>query len=125
MLLQAVIGVYLETIEDFSVGSLDLPITPWMSNRRIADLNAKILTVSFERAAGELGPIVGDDPVQDPQPADDGLDDLDYGLLVDLDHKSCFWPLGKLVDGDIQISESSDGPRERTQDIQPPYDKRP
>jgi hypothetical protein len=114
MLLQAVIGVYLEALEDFSVGSLDLPITPWMSNRHIADLDAKILTVSFECAAGELGPIVDDDPVQDPKPADDGLDELDYGPLVDLDHRSCFRPLGKLVDGDVQISESSDGPRERT-----------
>jgi hypothetical protein len=77
MLLQAVIGTHFEAFEDFNIGSLDLPITLWMSNGRIADLDVKILTVSLERAAGELGHVVDDDPVQDPKPADDGLDELD------------------------------------------------
>jgi hypothetical protein len=77
-----------------------------MSNERIADLDAKRLTVSLECAAGELGPAVSDDPVQDPKPADDAHDKLDYGLLVDLDYRGCFRPLGELVDCDIQIPES-------------------
>jgi hypothetical protein len=63
MLLQAIIGAHLEALEDFSIGSLDLSITLWMSNRRIADLDAKILTISLEHTTGELGPVVGDDPV--------------------------------------------------------------
>jgi hypothetical protein len=86
MLLQAVIGACLETLEDFSIGSLDLSITLWMSIERIGDLASKILTVSLKWAAGELGLIVGDDPVQDPEPRDDGLDELDCGLPADLDH---------------------------------------
>jgi hypothetical protein len=117
MLLQVVIGVCPEALEDFSIGSLDLSITLWMSNRRIAYLDAMILTVSLKCAAGELGPVVGDDPIQDPEPTDDGLYKLYCGLLVDLDHRGCFRPLGELVNGDVQIPESSDGPRERTQDI--------
>jgi hypothetical protein len=100
-----------------------MSITLWMSNRRIADLDTKILTVSLERTASELGPVVGDDPVRDPKPTDNRLDELDCGLLVDLDHRGCFRPLGELVDGDVQISESSDDPGECTQDVQPPYDK--
>jgi hypothetical protein len=114
MFLQVVIGAHLESLEDVSIGSLDLSITLWMSNRRIADLDAKILTVSLERAAGELGPVVGDDPIWDPKLTDDGLDELDCGLLVDLDHMDCFWPLSELVDGDVQIPKSSDGPEEQT-----------
>jgi hypothetical protein len=125
MLLQAVIGACLETLEDFSIGSLDLSITLWVSNGCIANLDAKILTVSLERVVGELGPIVGDDPVWDPKPTDDGLDELDCGLLVDLDHRGCFQSLGELVDGDVQIPKSSNGPREQTQDVQPPYGKQP
>jgi hypothetical protein len=109
MLLQAIIGACLEALENFSVGSLDLSITLWMSNGRIADLDAKILAVSLERAGGELEPVVGVDPIQVPKPVDDGLDELDCGLLVDLDHRSCFEPLGELVDGDVQIPESSNG----------------
>jgi hypothetical protein len=86
---------------------------------RIADLDAKILAVSLKGATGELGPVVGDDPIQDPKPADDGLDKFDCGLLIDLDHRGCFRPLGELVDGDVQIPESSDGYGEWTQDVQP------
>jgi hypothetical protein len=81
-----------------------------MSNGHIADMDAKILTVSLECATAELGLVVIDDPVWDPKPADDGLDKLDYGLLVDLDHRGCFRQLGEHVNGDIQISESSDSP---------------
>jgi hypothetical protein len=72
-----------------------------MSNERIADLDAKVLSVSLKRVASELGLIVGDDIVRDPEPADDGLDKLDCGLPVNLDHMSCFRPLSELVDGDV------------------------
>jgi hypothetical protein len=123
MLFQAVIGVRPEALEDFSIGSLDLPITLWVSNGRIINFDAKILILSLEHTAGELGPVVGDDPVQNPKPAEDGLDELDCGLLVDLDHRGCFQPPGELVDDDIQIPESSNGHGEQTQDVQPPYDK--
>jgi hypothetical protein len=98
MLLQVVIGARLEARKDFSIGSLDLSITLWMSNRHIADLNTKILAVTLKRTTGELGPIVGDDPVRGPKPADDGLD---CRFLVDLEHRGCFWPLGELVDSDV------------------------
>jgi hypothetical protein len=111
MLLQAVIGVHLE---DISISSLDLSITLWVSNECIADLDAKIFVVSLERTAGELGSIVSDGTIWDPKPADGGLDKLDYGLLVDLNHICCFRPLGTLVDGDVHIPESSDDPEEWT-----------
>jgi hypothetical protein len=62
-LLQVVIGACLETLEDFNTVSLDLSITLLMSNRRIVDLDAKILRVSLKCATGELGPNVGDDPI--------------------------------------------------------------
>jgi hypothetical protein len=123
MLLQVVIGARLEALEDFNIGSLNLFITLWMSNKCIVDLDANILTVSLECIAGELGPIVGNYPIRDPKPADDGLDELDCGLLIDFDHRGCFRAFGELVDDDVQILESSDGPWEHTQDVQPPYAK--
>jgi hypothetical protein len=69
-----------------------------MSNEHIAEFDAKILTVSLECTVGELRPIVGDDPIQDLKLADDGLDELDCGLLVDLDHSQ---PPSELIDGDV------------------------
>jgi hypothetical protein len=83
-----------------------------MSNGRIIDLDARIHAVSLKCAAGELGPVIDDDPVQDPKPRNVGLDELDCGLLVDLEHRGCFRPLGELVDVDVQIPESSNGPGE-------------
>jgi hypothetical protein len=76
MLLQAVISACLEALEDFSVFTFDLSITLWMGNGHIADLDAKIFTISLECTASELGPVVSDDPVRDPKPTDNGLDKL-------------------------------------------------
>jgi hypothetical protein len=70
MLLQAVIVMRLETPEYFYIGPLDLSITLWMHYRCIADLDAKVFTVFLKYPIGELEPIVSDDPVRDPKPAD-------------------------------------------------------
>jgi hypothetical protein len=114
MLLQAVIRVGLEVHEDFNIGSLDLSITLWMSNGCIVDFDTQILAVSLECTAGELGPVVSDDPVWDPKPTNHRLDELNCELLVDLDHNGCFRPHGELVDCDTYIPESSDDPGEWT-----------
>jgi hypothetical protein len=118
MLLQAVIGARLVALEVFSIGFLGLSIT----HSRFGCQDPHSI---LKRRYCELGPVVGDDPIRDPKPADDGLDKFDCGLLIDLDHRGCFRPLGELVDGDVQIPESSDGYGEWTQDVQPPHGKQP
>jgi hypothetical protein len=40
MFLQAIIGAGLETVKDFYVGSFDVSIALWVSNRYIANLDA-------------------------------------------------------------------------------------
>jgi hypothetical protein len=120
MLFQAIISVSLKTLKDFFVGSLHLAIALWVSNGRIAIFNATIFTVLLECAASELGPVVKDDPVWDSKPADDGLDELDCILLIDLDHRGRFRPLGEFVDGDIEIPVPSNGPGKWPQDVQLP-----
>jgi hypothetical protein len=117
MLLQAIISASLETLKDFCAGSLHLAIALWVSNGAIAIFYAKIFAVPSECAAGELGPVVSDDHVRDPKPADDGLDELDYRLLVDLDHRGRFQPCGEFFDGNTEISVHSDGPGEWPQDV--------
>jgi hypothetical protein len=109
--------VSLEALEDFCIGSLDLTIALWVSNERIADLDAKVFAVSLECIAGKLGPITSDDSVWDPKPANNGLDKVDCGLLVDFDHRDRFRPLGKFVDGYVEILVPSDGPGKRSQDV--------
>jgi hypothetical protein len=112
--------VSLETLKDFYVGYLHLAIALWVSNGCIANFYFKNFTVPLECAVGELGPVINDDPVQDPKPADDGLDKLDCGLLIDLDHRGRFRPLGEFVDGDIEIPVPFDGLGKWPQDVQPP-----
>jgi hypothetical protein len=63
MLLQAIISVSLETLKDFCVGSLQLAIALWVSNGSIEIFYEKIFTVLLECTAGELGPVVSEDPV--------------------------------------------------------------
>jgi hypothetical protein len=74
----------------------------------------------LECAAGELGPIVSNDTIQDPKPADDGLEKLNYGLLVYLDHRGRFRSFGEFVYGNIEIPVASDSQGKWPQDVQPP-----
>jgi hypothetical protein len=125
MLLQAITSASLGTLKNFCVGSLHLVIALWVSNGSIANFYTKIFIVFLKCTTGELGPVVSDDPVRDPKPADDGLDKLDCRLLIDLDHRGCFWPLGEFIDGDIEIPVPSDSPRKWPEDIQPPNSEWP
>jgi hypothetical protein len=75
---QAIIGAGLETLQDFCIGSFNLTIGLWMSNKRIANLDAKVFIVPLEGTVGKLGPVVSYDSSQDPKPAVDRLDELDY-----------------------------------------------
>jgi hypothetical protein len=125
MLLQAIIGASLKTLEYFCIGTLHLHIAFWMSNRGIANLDAKIFAVVLEGIASKLGPIVDDGPVWDPKSAYDGLDEFHCGLLIDLDHWGFFRPLGELVDGDIEELKPSDGAGKLPHDVQPPHSEGP
>jgi hypothetical protein len=119
MLLQAIIVARLQTFEDLCIGSLYLVIALWMGNGRIADLDVQILVVPLEGSPGKLGPVVGDDPIQDPKPIRDQLDEHDSKLLFYFDHRSRFWPLGEFVDCDVEIPIPSDGSGKQPQDVQP------
>jgi hypothetical protein len=85
MPLQAIVGVSLKTLEYFYISMLHLSIALWMSNRGIANLDAKIFAVPLEGTTSKLGPIAGDDLVWDPKSTYNGLVEFHYGLLVDFD----------------------------------------
>jgi hypothetical protein len=121
MLLQVIIGASIQALEYFHIGTLHLSIDIWISNTGIANLDAKIFVVPLESTTSKLGPIVGDDPVWDPKSTYNGLDEFHCGFLIDFDYWGCFWPLGELVDGDIEESEPSDGTRKWPPDVQPPH----
>jgi hypothetical protein len=117
MLLQATVSASLESFKHFCIGSFYLTIALWVSNGRTANLDAKIFTVPMECTAGELGPVVSDDLVYDPESTDDRLDELDCRLFVDFDHRGRFRPLGEFVNGNVEIPIPSDGLGKWPQDV--------
>jgi hypothetical protein len=96
-----------------------------MSKECIAYLDVKIFTVPLEGTTGELRPVVGDDPVQGPKSADNGLDKFHDGLPVDFDHRDRFRPLGELVDGDVEKPVPSDSMGKWPHDVQPLHNEGP
>jgi hypothetical protein len=125
MLLQAIVGVSIKALEYFFIGMLHLAIALWMSNKRVANLDAKIFAIPLEGTASKLGPIVGDDPVWNPKSAYDGLDEFHCRLLIDFDHWSCFRPLGEFVDGDVEEPVPSDGAGKWPHDVQRSHSEGP
>jgi hypothetical protein len=68
MFLKVIVGTNLEPPEDLSISLLHLAIASGMCHRNETELDANVLAVLLEVLALELGPIVGDNPVRDPEP---------------------------------------------------------
>jgi hypothetical protein len=67
MFLKIVVGADLEPPEDLSISPLHLAIASGMCHRSKIDLDADVLAILLEVLALELGPIVCDNPVRDPE----------------------------------------------------------
>jgi hypothetical protein len=68
MLFKIVVGANLEPPEYLSISPLHLAIASGMCHRSEAELDADVLAVLLKVLALELGPIVGDYSVRDPEP---------------------------------------------------------
>jgi hypothetical protein len=80
MLLKIVVGVNLEPSKYLSISPLHLDIASGMCHKSKAELDADVLAVLLEVLALELGPVVGDDSVRDPEPQVDALVMLTTGV---------------------------------------------
>jgi hypothetical protein len=125
MLSQAVIGVCLESLEDFCICPLHLVVAPRMSHGCIAELGADALAILLEEPTCKLGPIVRNDTAWDPKSTDNRPEESNSSTLGDVDHRGGLWPLGELVDGDEEVPVPVNGPGKWSQDIHPPYGEWP
>jgi hypothetical protein len=114
MLFQAVIGVCLESPEDFCVCPLRQAVALGMSHRRKAELGANALAILLEEPTFELGPVVRNDMAWDSESADDRLEEGNSSTLGDANHKGGLRPLRELVDGDEEETVLVDGPSTTT-----------
>src|SRR4051812_6919447 len=80
--MQPVESPSLESMQHFSICPLRLTVAPGMSNRSEADLGAEVLDVLHEGVARELRTVVGDDPVRDPEAANNRPEEFDRGRAV-------------------------------------------
>jgi hypothetical protein len=112
MLFQAIIGVCLESPEDFCIFPLSLAVAPGMSHRRKTELGADALAILFEEPTFELGPVVRNDTAWDPKSADNRLEESNSSTLGDTDHRGSLWPLCELVDGDEEETVPANSPGE-------------
>jgi hypothetical protein len=69
MLFKIVVSANLEPPEYLSISPLYLAIASGMCHGSEAELDADVFAVFLKMLALELGPIVGDDSVRDPEPA--------------------------------------------------------
>jgi hypothetical protein len=71
MLFKIVVGANLEPPEYLNISPLYLAIASGVCHRSEAELDVDVLTIFLKVPALELGPIIGDDSVQDSEPAHD------------------------------------------------------
>ena len=62
---------WLQSLEDHAIGTLHLPVHLWMRHSRPVHMYVDAVAERQELLACELGVVVGDDRVRDPEPEDD------------------------------------------------------
>jgi hypothetical protein len=110
MLFQAVIGVCLESLEDFCICPLGLAVALGMSHKRKAELGADALATLLEESTCKLGPVVRNDMAWDPKSIDNRLEEGNSSTLGDTDHRGGLWTLYELVNGDEEETVPADSP---------------
>ena len=80
-------------MEDHAVGTFHLPVRLWVCHSRPVHTYVEAVAERQELLACELGAVVGDDRVRDPEPEDDVGEELDCLLGFDLADGSSLDPL--------------------------------
>jgi hypothetical protein len=74
MLIVCPIQPFLQSIKDYIVCSLSLPISPWVRHRNVLDYYASIIAKVLEIIVSERGPQVGNDAVREGKVVDNFVD---------------------------------------------------
>ena len=108
-----------------AVGLFDLTVCLRVSDRREANIDFSVLAKLHEFSRSEVGAIVGDDAVRNPESARNHLEEVDNCSSASVRDRYSFDPLGKLIDGDEQMSVvTMSGPGQWTNHIEPPLGER-
>ena len=98
ILVESVKDVWLKSLEDHAIGTLDLTVSTWVSDRGLVDPDDVPITKVQELLPGEVSPMVSDDAVRNTKPVDDVEEEFDRLFRADVGDGLGLYPLGELVD---------------------------
>ena len=84
VLVESVEDVWLKSLEDHAIGTLDLTVSTWMSDQGLVDPNAISITKVQELLPGEVSSVVSDDTVRNAEPVDDAEEEFDRLFRADV-----------------------------------------
>ena len=98
VLIESIEDAWLKSLEDHAIGTLDLTVSTWMSDRGPVDPDAVSITEVLELLPGEVSPVVSDDTVRNTESVDDVEEEFDHLFRVEIGDGLGLYPFGKLVD---------------------------
>ena len=81
VLVESVEDAWPKSLEDHAIGTLDLTISTWMSDRGLVDPDAVSITEVQELLPGEVSPVVRDDTIRNTELVDDVEEEFDHLFL--------------------------------------------
>ena len=112
-------------MEDHAIGTLRLPIRLWVRHSRPVHAYVVAVAERQEFLARELGAVVGDDRIWDPEPEDNVSKEHNSLLGSNLADGSSLDPLGEFVDCHQQVGVAPGRLLQRANEVQSPYCKWP
>jgi len=100
-LLQLIKDMSLETIQDHTIGTLDLSISLRVCNRCITNLYAALFTVSPKSVAHKCGSQICDNAMRNLEAICNVLDELNHLFRAVLYHQKNLNPLGEFINSNI------------------------
>ena len=97
VLVESVEDAWLKSLEDHVVGTLDMTVSTWVSDRGPIDPDAYLTKVQ-ELLLGKVSPMVSDDAVRNVELVDDVEEEFDRLFRVDVGDGLSLYPLGELID---------------------------
>ena len=94
---ESVKDAWLKSLEDHAIGTLDLTISTWMSDRGPVDPDVISITEVQELLPGEVSSVVGDDTVRNTETVDDVKEEVDCLFRANVGDGLHLYPLGEFV----------------------------
>ena len=98
MFVESIEDVHLESLEDHAVGTFNLTVSSWMSDRSPIDSDVVSIAEVLELLPGEVSPMVSDNIVRNAESVDDVEEEFDCLFRAEIGDGLGLYPFDKLFD---------------------------